>query len=144
VILVDVNLLIYAIDKDSAHHASARRWLEEVLSSDRSVGLAWIVVLAFIRVTTRVGIMRQPLTPEQAIGFIDAWLAQPYVELVTPGDSHWPLLRNLLLAGGTAGNLTSDAHLAALALEHGASVASADNDFRRFPGVDLINPVVDQ
>jgi toxin-antitoxin system PIN domain toxin len=141
VILVDVNLLIYAIDTDSAHHARARRWLEETLSGDTWVGLAWIVLLAFVRVTTRAGIMRNPLSPEQAVGFVDTWLAQPYVALVGPGDGHWPVLRNLLLSGGTAGNLTSDAHLAALAIEHGCQIASADNDFRRFAGVTLVNPV---
>lgn len=140
-ILIDANLLIYAIDADSVHHARARRWLEETLSSDASVGLAWIVVLAFVRITTRAGIMRNPLTPEQAIGFVDGWLAQPYVSLVAPGEGHWRVLRNLLLSGGTAGNLTSDAHLAALAIEHGCDVTSADNDFRRFAGVTLINPL---
>jgi hypothetical protein len=141
VILIDANLLIYAIDADSAQHARARRWLEETLSSDTAVGLAWIVVLAFVRITTRAGIMRNPLTPDRAIGFIDAWLAQPYVAFIAPGEGHWPVLRNMLLSGGTAGNLTSDAHLAALAIEHGCVVASADNDFRRFAGVTLVNPL---
>jgi hypothetical protein len=141
VILVDVNLLIYAVDADSAHHARARRWLEQTLSSDTWVGLAWIVLLAFVRITTRAGIMRSPLSPEQALGFIDSWLAQPYVALIGPGEGHWPVLRNLLLTGGTAGNLVSDAHLAALAIEHGCEIASADNDFRRFAGVTLVNPV---
>ena len=139
-ILIDANLLIYAIDADSAHHARARRWLEETLSGDTWVGLAWIVLLAFVRITTRTGIMRSPLSPEQAVGFIDAWLAQPYVALIGPGDGHWPVLRNLLLSSGTAGNLTSDANLGALAIEHGCQIASADNDFRRFAGVTLLNP----
>jgi toxin-antitoxin system PIN domain toxin len=143
VILIDANLLIYAIDTDSAHHARVRRWLEDMLSSDTEVGLAWIVVLAFTRITTRAGIMRRPLAPDQAIAYIDTWLAQPYVALIAPGDAHWPVLRNLLLSGGTAGNLTSDAHLAALAIEHGCKIASADNDFRRFPGITLVNPVID-
>ena len=122
-------------------HGRARRWLEEVLSSESWIGLPWIVVLAFVRITTRAGIMRRPLTPAQAIDFIDDWLAQPYVALVGPGDAHWPVLRNLLLSAGTAGNLTSDAHLAALAIEHGCEIASADNDFRRFAGVTLVNPL---
>ncbi len=143
-ILLDANLLIYAIDSDSPHHAKSRRWLEETLSGDMAVGLPWIVVLAFVRITTRAGIMSRPLSPEQAIGFVDGWLAQPYVALVGPGENHWPVLRNLLLATGTAGNLTSDAHLAALAIEHGCEIASADNDFLRFPGVTLVNPLADQ
>jgi toxin-antitoxin system PIN domain toxin len=141
VILVDANLLIYAIDADSPHHAQSRRWLEETLSGDTSVGLPWLVVLAFVRITTRAGIMRNPLSPEQAVGFVDEWLAQPYVVLVGPSENHWAVLRNLLLATGTAGNLTSDAHLAALAIEHGCEIASADNDFLRFQGVVLVNPL---
>jgi toxin-antitoxin system PIN domain toxin len=139
--LVDANLLIYAIDADSPHHTRSRRWLEEVLSSDTPVGLPWLVVLAFLRITTRAGIMRKPLSPEQAVGFVDDWLAQPYVVLMGPSEHHWAVLRNLLLAAGTAGNLTSDAHVAALAIEHGCEIASADNDFRRFPGVVLVNPL---
>ncbi len=142
-ILLDANLLIYAVDADSAHHKPARRWLESALSGDTRVGLPWIVVLAFIRITTRSGILRKPLAIEQAIGFIDEWLAQPYVSFVGPGDGHWPIFRNLIFAGGAAGNLTSDAHLAALAMEHGCEIASTDNDFRRFTGVKLVNPLLD-
>jgi toxin-antitoxin system PIN domain toxin len=144
VILLDANLLIYAIDSDSPQHARARRFMEETLSSDAWVGLPWIVVLAFVRITTRAGIIRTPLSVEQAIGFVDDWLAQPYVVLVGPWDEHWPVLKNLLVAGGAAGNLTSDAHLAVLAIEHGCEIASADNDFRRFPGIKLVNPLSDQ
>lgn len=139
--LVDANLLVYASDADSPHHARARAWLEAALSGVVPVGLAWLVVLAFLRVTTRPGIMRRPQTPEQALGTIEDWLAQPYVSLVGPGDHHWPLLRNLLKTTGTAGNLVADAHLAALAIEHGWTVYSADNDFKRFPGVEHVNPL---
>jgi len=141
VILVDVNLLIYAVDADSPHHAKARRWLEQTLSGDTPVGLAWPVVLAFLRVTTRTGILRAQLSVERAIEFIDEWLDQPYVTLVAPGEAHWPILKNLLLEAGSAGNLTSDAHLAALALENGAAVASADYDFRRFASLKVVNPL---
>lgn len=143
-ILLDANLLIYAIDADSPHHARARRWLEQTLSGDTPVGLPWIVVLAFVRITTRAGILRAQLSVERAVGFIDEWLSQPCVALVGPGDGHWPILRNLLSAGGTAGNLTTDAHLAALAIEHGCEIASTDNDFRRFVGITLVNPLTDQ
>ncbi|MFN0313819.1 MAG: type II toxin-antitoxin system VapC family toxin, partial [Burkholderiales bacterium] len=139
-ILLDANLLIYAIDADSPHHKPARRWLEKTLSSGTRVGLPWIVVLAFVRITTRSGILRHPLAIAQAAGFIDDWLAQPYVTFIGPSDGHWPILKNLLVAGGAAGNLTSDAHLAALAIEHGYEIASSDNDFRRFTGVTLVNP----
>lgn len=140
-ILVDANLLIYAVDTDSPPHSAARRWLEETLSSTQRVGLAWIVVLAFVRITSRAGIMSHPLSPENALAYVDSWLQQPFVELVSPGEKHWPIFRTLALATGTAGNLTSDAHLAALALEHGATVYSTDNDFKRFPGVHHVNPL---
>lgn len=140
-ILVDANLLIYAVDRDSPKHAPARRWLEEALSGVESVGIPWIVALAFIRVTTHPTVMRKPLSAESAIGYVDSWLAQPFVKLIGPGENHWQILRNLLLASGSAGNLTSDAHVAALAIEHGATVASADHDFRRFAGVAHLDPL---
>jgi toxin-antitoxin system PIN domain toxin len=140
-ILVDANILIYAIDRSAPHHARARRWLEATLSGDTRVGLPWIVILAFLRLTTRSGVVRNPLLPDQALAFIDAWLQQPYVTAVGPGERHWPIVSSLLRASGTAGNLTSDAHVAALALEHGATVVSADSDFARFAGVTHLNPL---
>lgn len=142
-ILVDANILIYAIDQSAPHHARARRWLEETLSGDTRVGLPWIVILAFIRLTTRPGVVRNPLLPDQALAFVDSWLQQPYVTAVGPGEHHWPIVSGLLRASGTAGNLTSDAHVAALALEHGATVVSADSDFARFSGVTHLNPLDD-
>ena len=140
-ILVDANLLIYAVDADSPHHAKARPWLEEMLSGTTRVGLAWVVLLAFLRITTHPAVMRRPLVVERALGYVDEWLGQPFVESVSPGEKHWPLLRTLLAATGAAGNLTSDAHLAALALENGAEICSTDRDFGRFPGVRQINPL---
>jgi uncharacterized protein len=141
VILVDANLLIYAVDRDSPHHVPARRWLEDTLSGSESVGIPWIAALAFVRITTHPGIMRKPLVAEHAIRYIDGWLRQPFVKLIGPGEKHWPILRSLLTTSGTAGNLTSDAHLAALAIEQGGTVASTDNDFRRFAGVTHVNPL---
>lgn len=140
-ILIDANLLIYAVNEDSPHHPAARRWLEETLSGTTRVGLAWIVLLAFVRITSRPGILRHPLSPEEALGYVDSWLRQPHVEFVAPGDKHWPIFRNLTLGTGTAGNLTSDAHLAALAIEQGATVYSTDNDFQRFSGAQHVNPL---
>jgi toxin-antitoxin system PIN domain toxin len=141
VILLDANLLIYAVDSDSPLHRPARRWLEQTLSGTTAVGLAWPVVLAFLRITTRSGILRRPLDPERAVAYVDSWLGQPYVSAVAPGSGHWPILRNLLKTTGTAGNLTSDAHLAALAIETGSPVYSTDADFGRFPGVEHVNPL---
>jgi uncharacterized protein len=142
VILIDANLLIYAIDSDSPWHRAARRWFEQALSSSEPVGLPWVVILAFIRITTRAGIMRRPLAPAAAVAYVQSWLEQPCVEAVAPGERHWPILRNLLEATGSAGNLTADAHIAALALERGARVCSSDHDFARFPGVLHVNPLV--
>jgi len=141
VILVDANLLIYAVDADSPHHGGARRWLEQTLSGDEAVGFAWIVLLAFLRITTRPGILRHQLQPEDAVQYVDSWLRQPCAETVAPGPAHWPILRLILSTTGTAGNLSSDAHLAALAIEHGATLYSTDNDFRRFPGIKHENPL---
>ena len=140
-ILVDANVLIYAIDADSPHHRAARRWLEDALSGTTAIGLAWVVILAFLRLTTRSGILRTPLPPARAMAFVDEWLAQPYVTAVSPGEGHWTILRKLLKDAGTAGNLTSDAHLAAVALELGAAICSTDGDFERFPGIERINPL---
>jgi len=141
VILLDANLLIYAVNSSSPHHHASRRWLEETLSGTTRVGLPWIVLLAFLRITTRGAIVERPLTPEGALAYVDSWLALPGVDLVVPGGHHWAILSNLLRTTGMAGNLTSDAHLAALAIEHGAAVYSADHDFRRFPGVEHVDPL---
>jgi toxin-antitoxin system PIN domain toxin len=141
--LLDANVLIYAVDADAPQHAKARRWLERTLSADVVVGLPWSVALAFLRITTRSGVLRRQLSAEQAIAFIDEWLEQPYVELVGPGAGHWPLLKKLLREVGAAGNLTTDAHLAALAIAGGWELASTDHDFRRFAGLRFVNPLAE-
>jgi len=140
-ILVDANLLIYAIDQESVHHAKAHAWVEQILSETMPVGIAWIVLLALLRITTLTRLTRNALSPERAIAYVDSWLALPHVSLVLPGEQHWPILRNLLQVSGTSGNLTSDAHLPALAIEHGYTVFTADNDFQRFAGVSVRNPL---
>lgn len=140
-ILVDANLLIYAVNEDLPQHKQARRWWEEVLSGVTAVGIPWVSVLAFLRVCTNPRVFSRPLSPEAAIAYVDEWLAQPPVRLVGPGTGHWAVLRNLLVQTGTAANLTTDAHIAALALEHGYHIYSADNDFQRFSGVTHVNPL---
>ena len=142
-ILVDANLLIYAVNLNAPHHERARRWLQDTLSGATAVGLPWTSLLAFVRITTRPGILANPMAVDEAIRFVDTWLDQPFVEPVLPGKGHWAILRRLLRDSGTAGNLTSDAHLAALAIERGATICSADYDFRRFPGVEHVNPLDD-
>lgn len=141
-ILVDANLLIYAVNADLVHHAEARQWWQSALSGTDPVGIPWVVVLAFLRLTTHPRVFAFPLTVEQALAYIDEWLDQPVVDLVAPGPNHWAVLRNLLDTSGTAGNLTTDAHIAALALEQGYAVYSADHDFQRFTGLKHVNPLV--
>jgi uncharacterized protein len=140
--LVDANVLIYAVNSDSPHHQQCRRWLDSALSEAERIGMTWGVLLAFLRITTRRGILERQLSVEEAVAYIDSWLRQPSVEIVVPGPSHWAILRNLTIASGTAGNLTSDAHLAALAIEGGWTLVSTDNDFRRFSGLDVLNPAL--
>jgi len=139
--LVDVNVLIYAVNSDSPHHQNARTWLENALSCSESIGFAWTVLLAFLRITTRRGILEKPLAVPAAIDYVDSWLQQPNAEIVQPDDHHWPILRTLIASAGTAGNLTSDAHLAALALGRGWTLVSTDHDFRRFAGLSVVNPL---
>lgn len=139
--LVDANVLIYAVDSDSPHHEKARRWLESALSGIESIGFAWTVLLAFLRVTTRRGIMVKPLDVSAAIAYVDSWLQQPNAEIVEPDENHWAILRSLITAAGTAGNLTSDAHLAALAIGNGLTLVSTDHDFRRYAGLSVVNPL---
>ena len=140
-ILVDANLLIYAVNRDAPQHRTARRWFEQAVSGHEPVGLPWVCLLAFLRITTRPGILANPLTVDQAVGYVESWLKQPFVEAVAPGPGHWPILRQLLHATGTAGNLTSDLHLAAMAIERSASVCSADQDYQRFAGLEHISPL---
>jgi toxin-antitoxin system PIN domain toxin len=140
-ILIDANLLIYAIDSASPHHRTARNWLENVLSGTDEVGLTWNVILAFLRIVTHPSVVRRPLAPEAALDYVDSWLQQPCVQIVVPGVKHWPIFRSLIYSTGTAGNLTSDAHLAALALEHDCVLYSSDHDFKRFPKIKHINPL---
>ena len=139
--IVDINLLIYAINKDTPHHSKAKRWLEDCLSSDEPFGFAWIVILGFLRIVTNGRIMPTPLTPEVALDCVDDWLQQPPSLTIVPSHQHWLIFKELLMPLGTAANLTSDAHLAALAIEHGARLYSTDNDFSRFKSLRWTNPI---
>lgn len=141
--LVDANVLIYAINSDAPHHERSKRWLESALSGTEPVGMTWGVLLAFLRITTRRGILERPLPVNDAVSYVHSWLQQPQVELVVPGPNHWTILRTLIMTSGTGGNLTSDAHLAAQALEGGWTLVSTDHDFRRFTGLDVLNPASD-
>ncbi|HEY7388091.1 MAG TPA: type II toxin-antitoxin system VapC family toxin [Bryobacteraceae bacterium] len=140
-IVVDVNLLIYSVNEDAPLHRKAKPWLEASLSGQETVGLPWIVLLAFLRLTTRVGLFRKPLPVETAFDLVDGWLQQPSVTVPEPTSRHLRIIRDLVLPLGTAANLTSDAHLAALAIEHGAELCSTDNDFARFDRLRWRNPL---
>jgi len=140
--IVDINLLIYSINLDSPHHAQAKEWLEQALSADEQIGFAWIVILGFLRVVTNGKIMPHPLPPEAALELMDEWLKQPPASIIQPTGKHWNILNELLKPLGTAANLTSDAHLAALAIDHGARLYSTDNDFSRFPALRWTNPLL--
>jgi uncharacterized protein len=140
-ILVDANILICAVNEDSPLHQGAKEWLEAAISGTETVALSWNVLLAFLRLTTRAGLFRNPMPLETAFDLVDSWLDQPSVTLLQPGPRHARVLRDLLQPIGTGGNLTSDAHLAAPAIEHGAEVCSFDADFARFPGLKWRNPL---
>lgn len=137
--VLDLNVLLYAVNADGPHHLAAKSWLEEALSGDDTVGVPWVVILGFLRLSTHPRDFPTPLDPTQAVAVVDSWLARPCVETLSPGSGHWGVLRELLLDAGTAANLTTDAHLAALALERGAELHSTDTDFARFPRLRWVN-----
>lgn len=139
--LVDANILIYAVDETSPRHAAARRWLESALRGPEGLGFSWLVLLAFLRLTTKPGIFERPLSVDEAFELVEVWLAQPVAIVIHPTPRHAEILRGLLTPLGTAGNLTSDAHLAALAIEHSAELCSCDGDYRRFPGLRWRDPL---
>jgi uncharacterized protein len=141
VIIVDLNLLVYAVNRDSARHVAAKTWWERVLSADEPVGIPWTVILGFLRVTTSGRVLPKPIRAEQALAIVDEWLARPVVVPLSPSERHWTVLRDLLSDAGTAANLTTDAHLAALAIENGAELCSTDADFARFKTLRWRNPL---
>ena len=133
--LVDTNVLLYAVDADSPYNKQSLRWIEATLNAGPGMAMAWIVVVGFVRLSTRNGILRTPLTVVESLASVEDWLGHPNTQILHPGERHRDLLARLLLAAGTAGNLTNDAHLAALAIEHDAEIATFDRDFKRFSGL---------
>ena len=140
-ILVDANLLLYAYDSESPHHQPARNWLEDALRSGSAIRLALITLLAFVRIASDRRIYTHPLSPSEACSLVEEWLALPNVRLLQPGPRAWRLLSAMCEEGQAKGVMVMNAHLAALAMEHGATIATTDRDFMRFPGLDLVNPV---
>ncbi len=139
--LLDVNLLVYAADETARAHESAHTWIQDTLSGSETVAFPWITLLGFVRLVTSPHRMVSPISVERALDIVDGWLAQPVATVVHPTHRHAAVLRDLLTPLGAGGNLTSDAHLAALAIEHGATLCSHDNDFSRFPGLRWVDPL---
>lgn len=142
-ILVDVNLLVYAAVTRFDEHPRALEWLDKQLGAVSRVGLPWESLLGFIRLVTNSRVFPQPLSAEKAWRYVESWLDRPAAWVPTPGRTHRRVLGELVQATSPAANLIHDAHLAALAVEHGLIVASTDGDFARFPGVRWENPLMD-
>jgi toxin-antitoxin system PIN domain toxin len=140
-IVVDANLLIYSYDTGSANHAESRAWVEKIFSGHETVGLPWQTVCAFLRVVTNRRLPGSRLTIEQATQIVEAWLDQPNVRILTAGDEHWSVLKTAIFEGKASGALISDAEIAALTVEYGGVLYTADRDFARFPGLRWENPL---
>jgi len=140
-IIPDLNLLIYAYDSTSPSHESARKWWIQCLSGTESIGVSWLVALGFVRLWTSTRVFQNPMTVDLACAHVESWFRCPMVRALNPGARHAELVFGFLRAEGKGGNLTTDAHLAALALEANATVHTADTDFLRFRGLKWINPI---
>lgn len=140
--LVDVNILIYAEDTKSPHHAIVRPWWDALMNGPDTVALCWPVLNGFLRIATHPKLAANPLTPTNAVAKVSRWLAHSNVRIVHPSPSHWMEFEKLILATSATGNLLMDAHLAAPAIEHGCELASCDTDFAKFLGLRWINPLL--
>lgn len=140
--IVDANILLYSVDEGSRFHAPAREWLENALNGPTRIGFPWLTLTSFLRISTHPRASSQPLAPEEAWRFIEEWLDAEPAWVPVPTSRHADVLQRLVIAGDLRGNLVSDAHLAALAIEHGVGVCSADSDFARFAELTWLNPVL--
>lgn len=139
--LIDVNLLLYAIYAEMPEHERAAEWLEQQLNGDQRVGLPWESLTGFVRLATNPRVSSRPLRPSQAWAFVEDWLTVPLVWIPVPTDQHAQVLAGLITKYRPSGKLVPDAHLAALAIEHGLDVYSADTDFARFTEIRWVNPL---
>jgi uncharacterized protein len=139
--IVDANVLLYAVNADAPHHEPSRRWLDDALGGGDTVGFSWVVLLAFIRLSTNPAVFTEPLDSDTGISIVRGWLGSPRAVIAEPTARHIDVLAGLLVDAGTAANLVNDAHLAALALEHGAELVTYDADFGRFSGVRWKRPI---
>ena len=139
--ILDLNLLLYAVNRDSAVHRRARTFVDAAMSGEEMVGIPWVVVLGFLRLATNPRVFPAALSVGKAIDTVDRWFDRPSTTPLNPGERHWEILEHLLRESGTTASLTTDAHLAALAIENGAELCSADTDFARFRGLRWTNPL---
>ena len=139
--LVDANILLYAVDEESAQHVKARTWLEAALNGPRRVGIPWLSFSAFVRIATNARAMTEPLSPSDAWLHVEEWLDAPATWIPQPGRGHRELFGRLIRDLDLRGNLVSDAVLAALCIEHGLDIVSADSDFARFGELTWVNPL---
>lgn len=140
-IVPDINLLVYAYNRDAPHHDEAREWWEDCLSSQQTVGMPWVVVLGFVRIMTSRVVLVDPMEPVEALGHVQSWLERPQAHTVVPGPRHLQIMSGIMRAARASGRLTTDAHLAAIAIENQAELHSNDADFSRFPGLRWVNPL---
>jgi toxin-antitoxin system PIN domain toxin len=140
--LLDANLLLYSVDRASPYHVAAATWLTEQFNGPRRVGLPWQSLVAFVRISTHPRASANPLSPQDALGFVEDWLAQDMAWIPIPGHGHVRVFAEFVAGQHLTGNLVSDAHLAALAVEHGLTLYSNDSDFARFPGLSWANPLL--
>lgn len=138
--LLDANILLHAYDKSSTHHETCRAWLESSFNGGETIALAWQTILAFLRISTNPRAVKHPLSNVQACDIVGTWLERPNVVVVNAADRFWNILRQQILEGQVSGPLITDAALAALAIEQGATLCSTDRDFRRFEGLKLVDP----
>jgi uncharacterized protein len=140
VILVDANVLLYAYDPRSTAHQRCRAWVERAFSGEEPVAIAWVTLLAFVRISTSARVYERPLLASEALAIVASWLGRPAVSVLEAGETCWEVFRRLVTEGQAAGPLVMDAFLAALALDNGAALATTDRDFSRFPKLRLLNP----
>lgn len=140
-IVVDLNVLIYAVNSATPHHAPVVKWWTAAVNGDEPIGLPWVVISGFLRLTTRLGILPKPLTVSSSLSVVETWLGLDTIVVPRETDDHWAVLGRLLQEAGTGGNLVTDAHLAALAISHGATLATCDKDFGRFRGLRVLSPL---
>lgn len=143
-ILTDANLLLYAYNRDAAEHDAARQWLERQLSAPDLFCFSWQTITAFLRISTNARAFSHPFTIAEATEIVAEWLERPQAVTLTPGERHWEVFSDLLKTGQATGPLVMDAHLAALAIEHGCILATTDRDFARFPNLQTFNPMASQ